>query len=275
MDMPKDLERLIGTIMGGDAALANEEASSAPYFVAQPFFRTDVSVNPICELLLRSPQIPKREGFFLEAEKSGEVVGLDVMLVEMALAATRNLRLQGIEFWINISPQTAQSREAMATISALVHSDGLGGKLGVEITERQVVLNRSTLDENLWRLKSTGANIILDDFGSGASNFDLACNPVFDAIKVERTMVERAIRSVSASSLVRLLKCGSPETSVRIVAEGIETARMASATVEAGFDELQGFHFSPPLPLSELPHHRLCEASFNLQQPAHRLAGGQ
>lgn len=272
--MLKDLEKAIGVIAGGIEPDRISQNTEAPHFLAQPLFRTKPCTAPTCELLFRSPQIHARESFFHEAEQCGGIVDLDVLLVEMALAETRCLRVQGIEFWINVSPQTVKSPQATSAIAALFTKDGFADRVGLEVTERQVVLDRKVLDNNLIDLKSTGAMIILDDFGSGASNFDLACNPVFDAVKVERRMVERAVRSSSARSLVRLLREGASSSAVRVVAEGIETSRMAATTAEAGFDELQGYHFSAPLPLQQVSSHRLCGAAI-IQQQDHRLAGGQ
>jgi len=94
--------------------------------------------------------------------------------------------------------------------------------------------------------RGLGAGIAMDDFGLGRSNFDriVALRP--DIVKVDRSILTRAVGETRSRrmlpSIVELLH----DAGAQVAIEGIESAAEALVAIESGADHLQGFHLAAP-----------------------------
>lgn len=131
----------------------------------------------------------------------------------------------------------------------------------IELTEREMGdYTSDVVQEVVRRLKERGAQLALDDFGVGFSNFGCLHAIDIDYIKVDKSFLQegrgREGEPSAMGSIVHLAR----EFGVTIIAEGVETERQLSRLRQYGVRIAQGFLFSRPLDaegvISSLREHR-------------------
>lgn len=121
----------------------------------------------------------------------------------------------------------------------------------IELTERQMLdHNAPALRHVLGELRRRGAQIAIDDFGSGFSNLTLLGMIDADYVKIDRSFLreEAWAQPHMLEAMVPLLK----DIGVLIIAEGIETERQLERVRRCGVRFAQGFLFSHPIELEAL-----------------------
>jgi FOG: EAL domain len=96
----------------------------------------------------------------------------------------------------------------------------------------------------LTALRSLGARIFLDDFGSGNSPISYLQRLPLDGVKVDHTLVSRMDRDEKSLRLVRSVVALAREFGLEVVAEGITTAGHVKTLKEIGCTHGQGSMFS-------------------------------
>jgi EAL domain-containing protein (putative c-di-GMP-specific phosphodiesterase class I) len=127
------------------------------------------------------------------------------------------------------------------------------GTLKLEITE-SAVGSDVELAGMLARLKSLGAGLAMDDFGTGASTLSRFRSLPFDTIKTDSSFLARNTGSdlanhsaVVLGSIVAL----AHELGRTVVAEGVESEADAQWLNSLGCEYGQGYYFSAPLAPAE------------------------
>jgi len=124
-------------------------------------------------------------------------------------------------------------------------------RLVVEVTENGIVRNVGRLLEDFAGLRGRGVRISIDDFGTGNSSLAQFRDLLVDEIKIDRSFVFNVEDNAANGYLTGLIVELGHYFGMSVVAEGVETERAAEHLLQAGCDVLQGFLFSPPLPLGE------------------------
>jgi EAL domain-containing protein (putative c-di-GMP-specific phosphodiesterase class I) len=117
-----------------------------------------------------------------------------------------------------------------------------------EITESSMD-DLGILKKQLLRLQSSGAELSLDDFGTGTSNLTRLMELPIHVVKLDMDIVFSFFsgRAKLLPDLVRMFQ----NASMQIVVEGVETAEMKAVLAEMGCDYEQGYFFSKPVPAQE------------------------
>jgi EAL domain-containing protein (putative c-di-GMP-specific phosphodiesterase class I) len=99
----------------------------------------------------------------------------------------------------------------------------------------------------LSHLKHLGIGVVLDDFGTGMTSLrGLRQFPV-DALKIDRSLVREMQSDRAACDIVELITALAHKMKLKVIAEGIETARQLERLLELGCEYGQGYYFSQPL----------------------------
>jgi len=123
-------------------------------------------------------------------------------------------------------------------------------RVRLEITERTIQRGTARMQEVMERLKKTGVDLYLDDFGTGYSNMQSVINLPFEAVKFDKSIID-TLGTERSDHMVNLLSRMVHIGDAKIIAEGIETEEQYRYAVENGFDKIQGYYFSKPLPEQE------------------------
>ena len=101
-------------------------------------------------------------------------------------------------------------------------------------------------------LRALGASVSFDDFGTGYSSLSYLKHFDVDALKIDRTFVRDLPHDRGDAAIVTAVVALGHAMGLRVVAEGVETAEQMAMVTRLGCDEMQGFHFSRPLPPEKL-----------------------
>jgi EAL domain-containing protein (putative c-di-GMP-specific phosphodiesterase class I) len=163
---------------------------------------------------------------------------------------------------VNLSATQFLSTDLYAiTQSALQYAGLAPRRLQFEVTEALLLDDRLETWNTLGALKQLGVSIALDDFGTGYSSLSYLRSFPFDKIKIDRSFVREETRKADARPMIGALTALARTLGIKSVAEGVETADHLRLIEQCGCDEVQGYLFAPPMPLSQVtealtdPHH--------------------
>ncbi|MEE8535217.1 MAG: EAL domain-containing protein, partial [Kiloniellales bacterium] len=139
-----------------------------------------------------------------------------------------------------------------ADVARILAETGLPrGALKLEITESDIMRDPERAAVTLHALRSAGAAISLDDFGTGFSSLSYLTRLPFDMLKIDRYFVRTMGANEGSAKIVRSVVNLGRELSLEVVAEGVENAAMARALLDLGCDYGQGFGYAPALSAQE------------------------
>ena len=155
---------------------------------------------------------------------------------------------------INVSPSLVVYTEIATTIAGILSATGLpAARLELEVTESAILDNDGQTRRKLGELKSLGVSLAMDDFGTGYSSLAYLSRFPFDRIKIDRAFVEGLLDNSGSALIVRATTEMARSLGLRTTAEGVETPLQSKMLQELGIEFGQGYLFSKPLPVEELP----------------------
>lgn len=150
---------------------------------------------------------------------------------------------------VNVSAAQFGREDLVATVTAALEESGVDARwLELELTETLVMRDVAGTARQLRALRALGVSVAVDDFGTGFSSLAKLQSLPLDALKVDRSFVERLAAIPSSLPLVRAVVTLARELGMRVVAEGVETAEQLTALRALGCDLVQGYLFARPAP---------------------------
>lgn len=120
----------------------------------------------------------------------------------------------------------------------------------LEVTENGLASDTSILYQNALRMKEYGTSIALDDFGSGCSDFFDLEKYHFDALKLDRGLIDALNTQEGQIILEGIIQIGH-RLNMTILAEGVELPEQVQTLQQLNCDVIQGFYFYQPMPVYE------------------------
>jgi len=121
-----------------------------------------------------------------------------------------------------------------------------------EVTESAYLENFALSNKFFRRIANMGCAIALDDFGTGYSSLSYLTQINIDTLKVDRQFVTELQTSERSRLVTGAIIDLAKRLSLSVCAEGIENHEQWDYLREHGCDNVQGFLFSKPIPLSAL-----------------------
>ena len=195
--------------------------------------------------------------FIPAAEKSGLIVMLGRWVLHEACRQMKvwlDACIAPPLIAVNISGQQFKTPlELENDVAAILAETALPPKLlELEITE--TVFMEASQDHNdvLVRLHKSGIRLAIDDFGTGYSSLSYLSRFPVDRIKIEQ---EFMLDLTSTSPNAKIVKAAiglAHELGLDVIVEGVETSKEVELLRSWDCHKVQGFHFSKPLPASEI-----------------------
>ena len=155
---------------------------------------------------------------------------------------------------VNLSPKQFTAPNLFHMIEQTLKETGLApGRLELEITERIFMENNDSTLSTLRRIKDLGVRISLDDFGTGYSSLSYLRSFPFDKIKVDRAFVSDLKDSSEHIVIVQAVVSIACALGMTTTAEGVETEDQQRLLTTLGCDEVQGYLYSAPVPIENVP----------------------
>lgn len=125
--------------------------------------------------------------------------------------------------------------------------------LQFELTESALIDDPTAALATLTRLKDCGAEIMIDDYGTGYASLSYLRQFPVDGIKIDQSFITPILRDADAAAIVRSTIELGHALGRKVVAEGVECGIVANCLAEQGCDLAQGYLFSMPMPIEDLP----------------------
>ena len=159
-----------------------------------------------------------------------------------------HLSEQSVNLTVNVSARQFADARLTSDIQDALQQSGLeASRLQLEMTENIAAADPKLTAAVLSQLKQTGIGVILDHFGVGAASLRGLWQFPVDALKIDRSLVREMQSDRAASDVVELIVTVAHKMKLKVIAEGIDTARQVERLRELGCEFGQGYYFSQPL----------------------------
>lgn len=102
-----------------------------------------------------------------------------------------------------------------------------------------------TVNTTLQNLSSMGAELILDNFGSGLSSITGLLDLSVNTLKLDRMLLWQLETNPKAAAVINGLVQIVRNLGLNIIAEGVETEQQLEVLASSGCTFQQGFYYSP------------------------------
>ena len=190
------------------------------------------------------------------AEERRLILPIGAWVLQQALAAAVRWRASGVAavpVAVNLSTLQFQATGfADAVARALVAAGAEGSMLELELTERMLMDDVSTVRAALERLRAMGVTITVDDFGTGYTSLAHLKDLPLHRLKIDRSFVAGLPADAAAMAIARAIVEVGHGLSLQVVAEGVETPAQHEAVRAIGCDAVQGFLLAAPMAEAKL-----------------------
>jgi len=193
--------------------------------------------------------------FLPVAERNGLMQAVTAaVLDEVVLQLQRwQARGQSLPVAVNLSPSDLRNHDLVDEIRARLARHGLAPELlHVEVTEHVLMRDPYHANAILQGLRAAGVRVALDDFGTGHSSLAYVQRLGLDTLKIDRQFVTDMCRARGDAVIVGVAIDLARAFGLEVVAEGVETADVATALANRGCDVVQGYWVCPPLSADEV-----------------------
>jgi diguanylate cyclase (GGDEF)-like protein/PAS domain S-box-containing protein len=150
---------------------------------------------------------------------------------------------------VNLSAKQFANPDLVASIDEALRQAGIRSAcLRLEMTETALIENPDTAESLLLELKRRGIQLCIDDFGTGYSSLSLVHRFPVQALKIDRTFIQRMTVDQRGAAMVEAILALAKSLGMSAIAEGVETPEQWRQLRQLGCSYGQGHHFSEPLP---------------------------
>ena len=150
---------------------------------------------------------------------------------------------------VNISPRQFADPGFLARIEALLAETRIDpASIELEITEGVMVDDVEGAIDLLHKLRALGLKLAIDDFGTGYSSLAYLWRFPIQKLKIDQSFVRNMLSVVQQSAIVQSTIALGHSLGLTVIAEGVETEGQRAMLGLWRCDEIQGYHYSRPLP---------------------------
>ncbi|WEK04274.1 MAG: EAL domain-containing protein [Candidatus Devosia phytovorans] len=155
---------------------------------------------------------------------------------------------------VNISARDFRVGDLERVVEEALASSGLvPERLEIEVTETAAIEEHEIAQRMLTRFARQGIAIALDDFGTGYSSLSYLNSLPLSKLKIDRSFLADIAQNARSLRLLANVARLGRDLDLTVVAEGVETeAQLQTILGNVEIQQVQGYHFSKPVPESEI-----------------------
>lgn len=207
------------------------------------------------EALLRWPDSPEPDipigDVITILEDTGLIQDVGEGVLREACRRTRAWQLQtgrSLRVNVNLSPRQFESPDLPVRIAKVLEDTGLPpDSLDLEITESLLLDHGEQALDILARIKALGANLWIDDFGTGFSSLAYLQHFPIDGLKIDRRFIADLPDKGSGRAITLAIIDLGCHLGLSVLPEGVENEAQAEFLLKNGCTSGQGFYFSRPV----------------------------
>jgi diguanylate cyclase (GGDEF)-like protein/PAS domain S-box-containing protein len=193
--------------------------------------------------------------FIQIAEETGLIVPMGEWVLHTACEAQRaweGLGILDVTVAVNLSArQFVHGDLAREVMRALERTGCPARRLELEITESMVMQSPERAVEVLNQLQEMGVGVAIDDFGIGYSSLAYLKRFPIDSLKIDRSFIMDIPGDKNDAAITQAVIAMAHSLGIKVIAEGVETRQQYNFLRKHRCDEMQGYYFSPPLPIEQ------------------------
>lgn len=194
--------------------------------------------------------------FIPVTEEIGMIVPLGYWIIEQAAKQHTLWRERtGKDYRISVNVSTRQLVEAdfLQRLQEILRKyDVPTASFEIEITESHQIENSVNIAAILNGIRGLGVSLAMDDFGTGYSSLYYIKNMPTDRIKIAKELIDNIENDIYSYYIIQMVISIAREKRIAVIAEGVETKEQWECLKELGCDEIQGYYFAKPMPVTEI-----------------------
>ncbi|NOX15432.1 MAG: EAL domain-containing protein [Epsilonproteobacteria bacterium] len=162
--------------------------------------------------------------------------------------AFETFKLTSSEFAVNLSFLDISNKTTNKFIFDILSEYDIGSWVVFEILESEGINNYDMVLKFVETVKSFGAKIAIDDFGSGYSNFERILKLQPDYIKIDGSLIKNIDKNDDMKILTQTIVDFANKLNIKTIAEYVHSKEVLDTITKMGIDFAQGYYISKPLP---------------------------
>ena len=238
-------------IRNAESAILDEE-----FFVMfQPIVDSHTREIVSAEALIRWK---KKDGGYISPgifvptfEKNGFISKIDHFVWEQVCrfqAERRDAGQKTVPISVNLSRTDFYNENLFEELQSIIKKYDIAPSLvKIEVTESAYMDQPEIIMKMVERFRECGHQILMDDFGSGFSSFNMLKDFALDVLKIDMRFMESIDTSERAGNILYSIIQMAKAIRMQIVAEGVETDSQYEMLKNMDCDCIQGYYFYKPL----------------------------
>ncbi|WP_292931532.1 EAL domain-containing protein [Noviherbaspirillum sp.] len=188
------------------------------------------------------------------AEESGLIMEIGEWVFKEAISSIERWHKKFasiIQLSVNKSPVQFEKADHHAWLDRLVQSGLPASCVTVEITEGLLINDSARVKARLNEFQDRGVEVSIDDFGTGFSALSYLKLFDIDYLKIDKSFISNLPEDESDMALTEAIIVMAHKLGIKAIAEGVETEAQRDVLIAFGCDYIQGYLYSPPVPLEE------------------------
>lgn len=189
-------------------------------------------------------------------EETGLIVRVGAWIINEACRQIAQWVASGVgelRVAVNVSSRQFVEGDLEADVRAAISRHNIDpALLELELTESALMSNAERTIEVLTSLKALGIKVAIDDFGTGYSSLAYLKRFPIDKLKIDIAFVRDITVNPDDAAIALAIISMAHSMKMLVIAEGVESRAQMAYLRRHRCDEVQGFHFSRPLPAREM-----------------------
>jgi EAL domain-containing protein (putative c-di-GMP-specific phosphodiesterase class I) len=194
--------------------------------------------------------------FIPMAEETGLIVPIGDWVLLAACRqnkAWQDAGLPHMTICVNVSARQFKERSWVTRVATALRESGLEAKyLELELTESLIMQDVEQAIATMRELQILGVQLSVDDFGTGYSSLAALKNFPVARLKIDKSFISDILNNENDRAVASAVISLGQKLNLRVIAEGVETEEQVAFLRENNCDEMQGYHFSRPIPALDI-----------------------
>ena len=153
-----------------------------------------------------------------------------------------------ITFTINLSIEDIRNTLTSTYIIDMLSRFNKPHNVVFEIVESEEIEDYTLIKAFVKEVKKYGADISIDDFGSGYSNFMHLLELEPRSIKIDGSIIKNILHDKNSQILTQTIVSMASRLNMKVIAEFVSTKEIHDAVLLLGVDHSQGYYLGEPKP---------------------------